>query len=117
MKYTLSASESEFSPIFHAITSVSINMERAILQSGYDDISCTYAAATNSPLVITKDLASTIVNLVLWSGDLDRLDEGFHVFFTIYTSAAKDFQDFSNLHTYDFLSNYGKITLEEVHLL
>ena len=116
MKYTLSASESELAPIFQAIADISKKMERAILQDGYDDLYCTAATATNAPLFITKELSNTIVNLVLWSGNLDRLDEGFHAFCTIYTSTAKDYQNLSNLQTYYFLSNDGTITLEEVCL-
>ena len=65
MKYNPSALESELAPIFQAITSGSRIMERAILQDGYDDLDRTSAAATSYPLVIIKDLASTIVNLVL----------------------------------------------------
>ena len=116
MKYTLSASESELAPIFQAITSGSRKTERAIILYVYDGLSCTAAVSTNAPLVITKELTNIIVNLVLWSGDIDRLDEGFHAFCTICTSTAKDSQDFPNLHTYDLLFNDGTITLQEFRL-
>ena len=114
MNYTLSALESELAPIFQAITSGSRKMECAILQYIHDGLFHTAAIATNALLVITKYLANTIVNLVLWSGNIDRLDEGFHAFCTIYSITAKAYQDFSNLHTYYFLSNNEIIILKEV---
>ena len=114
MKYNPSALESELAPIFQAITSGSRKMECAILQYIHDGLFHTAAIATNALLVITKYLANTIVNLVLWSGNIDRLDEGFHAFCTIYSITAKAYQDFSNLHTYYFLSNNEIIKLKEV---
>ena len=116
MKYTLLVSESEFAPIFQTIVSRSRNMEFAILQSGYDSLAFTAAATTNSPLVTTKYLAIIIVNLILWSGDLDCLDEDCSMFRTIYSNTAKASRDLSNIQTYDLLSNNMTITLEEVRL-
>ena len=89
LKLTLCASEAELSPVWSAIAKGPKKEERHILQSALSDLSRSPGASTTAALTVSKDLHSTIVNLMFWSGDPDRLDEGLHPFRTVHTSTAK----------------------------
>ena len=91
--------------------------ERAIIQqSAINEHARSPQAATAVILVVTKDLVESIVNFCFWSGDIDRLDEGAHLFHTVYTSTAKSSQDQSHLQTYDLLTTDGSLQSADMHL-
>ena len=116
LKFNLVADEGQLPPVYGAIARGTRKEETTVLQAAYDDYSRTTAASTTAPFTFTKEFTSTIVNLVFYAGDLDRLDEGFHPFRTTYTSIAKSSLDRSHLQTYELLSNDGYMTLENIQL-
>ena len=73
-------------------------------------------SATPAALTVTKELTATITEVVFWSGDLDRIDEGMHEFRTLYHSAAKISQDQTAMQTYDLLASDGNLSLADVKL-
>ena len=103
-------------PIWSALGEGIRKEERFILQAALDDFSLTTKAATNAKLVVDKELCSTVVNVMMSSGDSDRLDEGIHPFRTLYNSVAKNSTAMSNLQTYDLLATEGTLRLEDIKL-
>ena len=103
LKLTHCTSVSELAPVWSAIAKGPKKEEHNSLQAALNDLARSPgAAATTASLTVTKDfLHNIIVNLMFWSGDPDRLDEGLHPFCTVYTSAAKTSMDQMNLQTYD----------------
>ena len=82
--FNLANKASDLPAIYGSIADGTRKQEKATLQAGYNDLARSPGAATTAPLVITKELTSTLLEMIFWSGDLDRLDEGFHCFRTIY---------------------------------
>ncbi len=113
---TLSKNIGELQPIFGSIAEAGRKMEKGVLQAGYNQISRAVGSATPAALTVTKELTATITEVVFWSGDLDRIDEGMHEFRTLYHSAAKNSQDQSAMQTYDLLANDGNLSLADVKL-
>lgn len=116
LKFNLVADPSQLPAVYGALAKGTRKEETTVLQAAYDDLSRSAQAATNAPYTWTKEFSSTIVNLVFYAGDLDRLDEGFHPFRTTYTSIAKSSLDRSHLQTYELLSNDGYMTLDNIQL-
>lgn len=114
--FTHSSTVDDLEPIYGAIAEAGRKLEKATIQAGYNNISRSVGAATNAPLTVTKDIATTITEVIFWSGDLDRIDEGLHEFRTVYQSAAKASQDQSAMQTYDLLASDGNLSLEDVKL-
>ena len=114
--FTLSGTVAELEPVYGAIAEAGRKLEKATIQAGYNNISRAFGAATNAPLTVTKDITTTITEVIFWSGDLDRIDEGLHEFRTVYQSAAKASQDQSAMQTYDLLAADGNLSLEDVKL-
>ena len=69
--FNLANQVSDLPPIYGAIADGTRKQERATLQAGYNDIARSPGAVTRAPLVITKELATTLLELIFWSGDLD----------------------------------------------
>ena len=113
---TLSKDVNELEPIFGSIAEGGRKMEKTVLQSGYNSIARSTDSATPAILAVTKELTSTITEVVFWSGDLDRTDEGIHEFRTLYHSASKVSQDQSAMQTYDLLAADGNLSLADVKL-
>ena len=113
---TLSKNIGELQPIFGSIAEAGRKMEKGVLQAGYNHIARAVGSATPAALTVTKELTATITEVVFWSGDLDRIDEGMHEFRTLYHSAAKNSQDQSAMQTYDLLANDGNLSLADVKL-
>jgi len=88
-----------------------------IFQVALSDLARSPGAATTAALLtISKDLHVTIMILMFWSGDpdrLDRLDERLHPFHTVYTSIANTSMEQTNLQTYDLLANDGHLDLQD----
>ena len=116
LKLTHCTTVAELSPVWSAIANGPKKEERNILQAALDDHAQSPGAATTAPLTVTKDLHNTIVNLMFWSGDPDRLDEGLHPFRTVYTSTAKTSMDQTHLQTYDLLANDGNLDLQNIKM-
>ena len=114
--FTLSATVADLEPVYGAIAEGGRKLEKATVQAGYNNIARAIGAATTAPLTFTKDLTTTITEVLFWSGDLDRIDEGLHEFRTVYQSAAKTSQDQSAIQTYDLLAADGNLSLENVRL-
>ena len=114
--FTLSNTVADLEPVYGAIADAGRKLEKATLQAGYNNIARAVGAATSAPLTVTKDLTTTITEVIFWSGDLDRIDEGLHEFRTVYQSAAKTSQDKSAMQTYDLLAADGNLSLEDVKL-
>ena len=81
-----------------------------------DDHAITLGSSTSDPIIVSKELLRTLVNLIFWSGDPDRLDKLMHPFFIIYISAAKKSQDHPNRITCDLLSSDGYLSLKDIQL-
>ena len=116
LKYCHVSKSEYLAPIWFALAKGPRKEERSIIQSALGEIARSTTAATSVPLLVTKELHSTIVNLMFWPGDLDRLDEGLHPFRTIYSSAAKTSHDQTLLQTYDAIATEGTLRLEDVQL-
>jgi len=116
LKLTHCTTVAELPPVWSAIADGPKKEERNILQAALDDHARSPGAATTAPLTVTKDLHNTIVNLMFWSGDPDRLDEGLHPFRTVYTSTAKTSMDQTHLQTYDLLANDGNLDLQNIRM-
>jgi len=114
LKLTQCTSEAELAPVWCAIANGPKKEERHILQTALSDLSRKPGAATAVTLTVSKELHSTIVNLMFWSGDPNRVDEGLHPFRTVYTSTAKTSMDQSNIQTYDLLANDGTLDLQDI---
>jgi len=113
LKLTHCTSVSELAPVWSAIAKGPKQEEHNSLQAALNDLARSPGAATTASLTFTKDLHNIIVNLMFWSGDPDRLDEGLHHFCTVYTSTAKTSMDQMNLQTYDHLtSSDGNLDLQ-----
>jgi len=111
---TQCTSEADLAPAWCAIANAPKKEERHILQAARGDLSRKPGAVTAVTLTISKELHSTIMNLMFWSGDPNRVDEGLHPFRTIYTSTAKTSMDQSNIQTYDLLANDGTLDLQDI---
>ena len=116
LKYSHVSDFRNLAPIWFALAKGPRKEERSIIQSTLDEQARSPSAMTSVPLLVTKELHRTIVDLMFWSGDLDRLDEGLHPFRTIYTSSAKISRDQSFLQTYDALAADGILRLEDLQL-
>ena len=116
LKFCMVQLVSQLTPVWDALAKGPKKEERTILQSALNDHSRTPGAATTAHLTVTKELLSTVVGLVFWSGDLDMLDEGLHPFCTLYTSTAKQAQDQARFRVYDSLAQEGTLRLEDVEL-
>ena len=116
LKYCHVSKSEDLPPVWFALAKGPRKEERSIVQSALDEQSRSATAATSVPLLVTKELHTTIVTLMFWPGDLDRLDEGLHPFRTIYSSAAKTSSDQMLLHTYDALAAEGMLRLEDLQL-
>lgn len=103
-------------PIWTALGEGTKKEKRTILQAALDDFALSPDAATSAKLLVDKKLCDTIVNLVMHSGDSDRLDEGLHPFRSVYVSVAKSSEAQSYLHLYDTLATEGTLKLEDLHL-
>ena len=114
--FTLSNTTADLEPIYGAIAEAGRKLEKATIQAGYNNIARSHGAATSAPLAVTKELTTTITEVIFWSGDLDRLDEGLHEFRTLYQSTVKSSLDQSAMQTYDQLATDGHMSLEEVKL-
>jgi len=110
LKLTHCASVTELAPVWSALAKGPKKEEHNILQASLDDLARNPGASTTASLTVTKELHNTVVNLMFWSGDIDRLDEGLHPFRTVYTSTAKTSMDKSNLQTYDLLASVATLT-------
>lgn len=104
--FNLANQATELPVIYSSIAKGAQKQEKAMLQAGFP------GTATTAPLVITKELTTTLLELICWSSDLGRLDEGLHRFFTTYISMAKTSQDQSNMSLYDHLAAEGNLTLK-----
>ena len=80
LKFAHSSSVADLPKVWQSIAAGPRKSERAIIQSAIDEYARSPAAATAVTLVVNKDLVESIVNFRLWSGDIDRLDEGIHPF-------------------------------------
>ena len=116
LKYCHVSNVEDLPPFWFALAKGPRKEERSIIQSALDEQARNPMAATSTTLLVTKELHSTIVNLMFWPGDLDRLDEGLHPFRTIYSSAAKISRDQTLLQTYDALAAEGTLRLEDLQL-
>ena len=114
--FTLSSTVTELEPLYSSIADAGRKLEKATIQAGYNNVARAFGAATKAPLTVTKDLTTTITEVIFWSGDLDRIDEGLHEFRTVYQSAAKTAKDQSAMQTYDLLAADGNLCLEDVQL-
>jgi len=114
LKLTHCTSVTELAPVWSAIAKGPKKEERNILQAALDDLARNPGASTTASLTVTKELHNTVVNLMFWSGDIDRLDEGLHLFRTVYTSTAKTSMDQSSLQTYDLLASDGNLDLQNI---
>ena len=114
--FTLSNTTADLEPIYGSIAEAGRKLEKATIQAGYNNIARSHRATTSAPLAVTKELATTITEVIFWSGDLDRLDEGLHEFRTLYQSTVKSSLDQSAMQTYDQLATDGHMSLEEVKL-
>jgi len=106
----------ELVPLWSAIAKGPKKEERNILQAALNDLARNPDASTTVFLTITKDLHNTIVTLMFWSGNPDRLDKGVHPFHTVYTSTTKTSMDQMNLQTYDLLANDGNLDLQNIKM-
>ena len=88
--------------------------ERNILQSAYDELARSHSSLTSCPLVVTKELCNSVVNLSFWAGDPDRLDEGIHPFRTVYTSVQQTSHMRSLMLDYDLLASEGTVTSTDI---
>ena len=79
-----------------------------------DDHAITLGSSTSDPIIVSKELLRTLVNLIFWSGDPDCINEGLYLFFTLYTSAAEKFWNQLNLLTYGLLSRNGYLILKDI---
>ena len=116
LKLTHCTSVTELAPVWSAIAKGPKKEERNILQAALDDLARNPGASTTASLTVTKELHNTVVNLMFWSGDINRLDEGLHPFRTVYTSMAKTSTDQSNLQTYNFLASNGNLDLLNIRM-
>ena len=115
LKLTHCASVTELAPVWNALAKGPKKEEQDILQASLDDLARNPGASTTASLTVTKELHNTVVNLMFWSGDIDRLDEGLHLFHTVYyTSTAKTSMEKSNLQTYDLLASDGNLDLQNI---
>ena len=114
LKCSHSASINDLAPIWKALSKVPRKEDRSILQAALNDHSRTPGSSTSAPLLFSKEILSTIKNLIFWSGDPDRLNEGIYLFFTLYTIAAKKFWNQLNLLTYELLSRNGYLILKDI---
>ena len=114
--FTHSSTIADLEPLYGAIADAGRKLEKATIQAGYNNVARATGAATRAPLTVTKDLTTTITEVIFWSGDLDRIDEGLHEFRTVYQSAAKTAKDQSAMQTYDLLAADGNLCLEDVQL-
>jgi len=106
----------ELAPVWSAIAKGPKKEERNILQAALDDLARNPGASTTASLTVTKELHNTVVNLMFWSGDIDLLNEGLHLFRTVYTSTVKTSMDQSNLQTYDLLASDGNLDLQNIQM-
>ena len=83
LKLTHCTSVVELAPVWSAIAKGTKKEEHNILQDALNDLARNPGASTSASLTVTKDLHNTVVNLMFWSGDPDRLDEGLHPFCTV----------------------------------
>ena len=88
--------------------------ERNILQAAYDELARSPTSLSNCPLVVTKELCNSVVNLSFWAGDPDRLDEGLHPFRTVYTSVQQTSHMRSLMLDYDLLASDGTVTSSDI---
>ena len=109
-----SASINDLAPIWQDISKGPRKEERAILQAALDDHDITPGSSTSAPLLVFKELLSTVVNLVFWSENPDRLNKVLHLFRTLYTSSTKNSQDHSKILTYNLLSIGGNLSFEDI---
>jgi hypothetical protein len=116
LKFLQVTKTTALAPIWFALGDGTKKEERIILQAALDDFSLSPSAATNAKLVVDKSLCNTVVNLMMFSGDSDRLDEGLHPFRTVYDSVAKSSAALSHLQTYDLLATEGTLHLEDIRL-
>jgi len=116
LKLTHCTSAMELAPVWSVIAKGPKKEERNIIQAAFDDLARNPGASTTASLTVTKELHNTVVNLMFWSGDIVRLDEGLHPFRTVNTSTAKTSMDQSNLQTYDLLASNGNLDLENIRM-
>ena len=83
LKFNLVGDSSQLPAVYGAIPKGIRKEETTVLQVSYNDHSRKKEASLNAPFTFTKELTSTIVNLVFYAGDLNCLDEDFPSFCTI----------------------------------
>ena len=115
-KYSIVADVKQLPPVWAAIAKCPFKDKRDILQAALDNHLHSPGASTNAKLTVSKELLSTVVNLALWSGNFNMLEEGLHPFCTVYVSTAKQAQDQAHLQTYDTLAREGNLRLEDIQL-
>ena len=114
LKLNLVSRASQLPPLWAALARGPRKEERNILQSAYEEYARSEASLTTSPLIIPKELCTSIMSLSFWAGDPDRLDEGLHPFRTIYTSVRQTSNLKSLLTDYDLLASEGTITANDI---
>lgn len=99
LKYNLVTDMKQLPLIWGALAKGPRKEERNILHAALHNHSHLANSSTNTKLTVSKELLSTVVNLVSWGGDFDMLSEGLHPFCTVYVSTAKQAQDQAHLQT------------------